>query len=529
MKNLGMSGKVNLALFLACASIVLVLWISNSKIESQHTESARVVLAQVQAFKTQITSPEQERYLQSITSSLEAQNEEIAEGSRLVSLIAMASCGLFGLLIWLLLRWQLLKPLRQMADVAERLQSDDSAVLIPDLHRADEIGVLCSALGSFKSQCLSVQEFQQSAERSQQEHDREKHKHVLQERELECVRVKVRELEEASAQAQVVVDSEAVLQQRIQQLTAYVSAAGNGNLKILDKRFNQVGNENDALGRMATDLEKLFAQFDSDVVSINTGSGLVVESAAYLHGLGNIISGNAGGNDDKANKVLTGAKNVRSVLLKISSNVEQMESGIQGISGNATQASVVAAQAVELAHNTSGTMRKLADSSVDINNVIKLITSIAEQTNLLALNATIEAARAGDAGKGFAVVANEVKELAKETNKATDEIQRRITAIRTETGNAVEAIGDINQIVSQIEGLQGDISESVRGQSIAVQSIITMIGDATRDNKTVRETLAKMLEVLGTTQATAADVLQLSEALRTGAEGNLEITRRYSA
>src|SRR6202042_866320 len=107
-------------------------------------------------------------------------------------------------------------------------------------------------------------------------------------------------------------------------------------------------------------------------------------------------------------------------------------------------------------HTTTETMKKLGESSREIGNVIKVITSIAQQTNLLALNATIEAARAGEAGKGFAVVANEVKELAKQTAKATEEISQKIEAIQGVTKGAVTAIGEIGNIIDQTN----DISNS---------------------------------------------------------------------
>jgi methyl-accepting chemotaxis protein len=103
---------------------------------------------------------------------------------------------------------------------------------------------------------------------------------------------------------------------------------------------------------------------------------------------------------------------------------------------------------VKVAERTTATVAKLGASSVEIGNVIKVITSIAQQTNLLALNATIEAARAGEAGKGFAVVGNEVKELAKQTARATVEIGRKIEAIQADTKSAVEAIGQISEIIN---------------------------------------------------------------------------------
>ncbi|MFN8192797.1 MAG: methyl-accepting chemotaxis protein [Nocardioidaceae bacterium] len=110
-------------------------------------------------------------------------------------------------------------------------------------------------------------------------------------------------------------------------------------------------------------------------------------------------------------------------------------------------------------------MAELGNSSAEIGNVIKVINSIAEQTNLLALNATIEAARAGEAGKGFAVVANEVKELAQETAKATEDIGHRISAIQSDTENAVTAITEISAIIAQINDTQTTIASAVEEQT----------------------------------------------------------------
>src|SRR5204863_2112700 len=118
-----------------------------------------------------------------------------------------------------------------------------------------------------------------------------------------------------------------------------------------------------------------------------------------------------------------------------------------------------------LGDSTSQTIGKLDDSSGQIGQVIKMITSIAEQTNLLALNATIKAARAGDAGKGFAVVAGEVKDLAQETAKATDSISRLVAAIQTDTTNAVAAIGEINRIIARINDYQVTIASAVEEQT----------------------------------------------------------------
>ena len=124
-----------------------------------------------------------------------------------------------------------------------------------------------------------------------------------------------------------------------------------------------------------------------------------------------------------------------------------MSASIGEISSNATQAATVSNEAVEIAKKTNDTITALGESSQEIGEVVKVITSIAEQTNLLALNATIEAARTGEAGKGFAVVANEVKELANQTAKATEEISGKVQTIQDNTGNAVQAIEEISNVI----------------------------------------------------------------------------------
>ena len=171
-----------------------------------------------------------------------------------------------------------------------------------------------------------------------------------------------------------------------------------------------------------------------------------------------------------------GSKNVSSVAAA----AEEMQASIREISKNANDSARVAKNAVGVAEATNDTMKKLGASSHEIGNVIKVINSIAQQTNLLALNATIEAARAGEAGKGFAVVANEVKELAKQTAKATEEIGQKIEAIQNDTKGAVSAIEEISAIINQINDISNSIASAVEEQTVTTNEIGRSVTEAAK-------------------------------------------------
>jgi methyl-accepting chemotaxis protein len=171
---------------------------------------------------------------------------------------------------------------------------------------------------------------------------------------------------------------------------------------------------------------------------------------------------------------------INSNLQTLSSGSEEMSATISEIAKNAGEAAKVAGEAVASAEAANETMARLGDSSVEIGKVIEVITSIAQQTNLLALNATIEAARAGEAGKGFAVVANEVKELAKQTAKATEEIKQKIGVIRENTGGAVTAIGGIKEVIDQISHISTAIATAVEEQSATTSEMARNVTEAAR-------------------------------------------------
>jgi methyl-accepting chemotaxis protein len=197
-------------------------------------------------------------------------------------------------------------------------------------------------------------------------------------------------------------------------------------------------------------------------------------------------------------------------LQTVATGAEEMGASIKEIAKSATEAAKVATAAVRTAETTNATIAKLGESSAEIGLVIKVITSIAQQTNLLALNATIEAARAGEAGKGFAVVANEVKELAKETAKATEDISRKIGAIQTDTQAAVEAIGSISTVIKQINDISNTIASAVEEQNATTNEMARNVSDAAHGSGEITSNIAGVAQAAESTSRGACDAQRAS-------------------
>jgi len=257
----------------------------------------------------------------------------------------------------------------------------------------------------------------------------------------------------------------------------------------------------DELGRLGTALDNTAASLHTTMSALAGHAAALASASEELSAVSTEIAGSAQEASSQASVVARAAEQVSGNVDSVSLGGGEMGESIKEISSNASEAATVAAQAVSVAEQTNATVAKLGVSSQEIGNVVKIITAIAEQTNLLALNATIEAARAGEAGKGFAVVAGEVKDLAGETAKATDDITRRVDAIQADTTNAVQAIEQIVSIVGRISDYQNIIAAAVEEQSATTSEMNRNVAQAADSSREIAANIAGVAQAAATTMA----------------------------
>jgi methyl-accepting chemotaxis protein len=203
----------------------------------------------------------------------------------------------------------------------------------------------------------------------------------------------------------------------------------------------------------------------------------------------------------------------------VAAAAEELAASVREITRQVAEAAAVARRAVEEAQRADGTFEALAGTAARIGDVVRLISDIAGQTNLLALNATIEAARAGEAGKGFAVVAGEVKALASQTSRATEEIARQIADMRGTTDGAVEAVRGIAATIVRVQEISSAIAAAVEQQGSATQEIAESVQRAADGAAQARESVAGVVTAANDTGAASSQVLSAAGALSTQAEG----------
>jgi methyl-accepting chemotaxis protein len=294
-----------------------------------------------------------------------------------------------------------------------------------------------------------------------------------------------------------------------QSVLGRTQAIAGGDLTLPEMRIES----NDELGDMTQAINKMQSSLSHVIQSMRGTAEQVAAASEELSATSQQITANSEETTAQAKVVSEAGHQVNTNLQTLASGAEEMNSTIGEIAKNATEAARVSGEAVVAADSANETVSKLGDSSVEIEKVIEVITSIAQQTNLLALNATIEAARAGEAGKGFAVVANEVKELAKQTAKATEEIKQKISVIRENTGGAVTAIGGIKGVIDKVSHISTVIATAVEEQSATTSEMARNVTEAARGASTISDNIKGVADAAQNTSTNVGEAQTATEHL----------------
>jgi len=280
-------------------------------------------------------------------------------------------------------------------------------------------------------------------------------------------------------------------------------AEGEGDVT---KRLESAGNfGNDELGEVSRLFNLFMDKLQEILRGVSTYTHKLAAASELLVKASEQITANSGETAVQSNSVSRVTQQVTENLQSLSTGAGEMTSTIQNIAANANEAAKVAESAVSAAQTANATVAKLGQSSAEIGEVVKVITAIAQQTNLLALNATIEAARSGEAGKGFAVVANEVKELAKQTATATDDISRKITAIQADTEGAATAIKTVSGVIHRINDISATIAAAVEEQSATTNEMTRNTSEAARGAGDISANIAGVAQAAEGTSSRAQE------------------------
>ncbi len=261
------------------------------------------------------------------------------------------------------------------------------------------------------------------------------------------------------------------------------------------------------------------------VQSLEETATQLAAAAEELNSTANQLANNADMTSQQSNSAATNTDEVARGVSIVATNTEELVASIKEIARNTSEAANISKDTMQRAQTTNNTITQLGASSQEIGNVIKVISSIAQQTNLLALNATIEAARAGDAGKGFAVVANEVKELAKQTAKATEDITNRINAIQGDTKEAVQAINGISHVIEKLNGISIAIAAAVEEQTATANEVARVVKESNKGVEGISTVVRNVNSAAKQSSVGANQTLEAAKSLAKLAEQIKELVK----
>ncbi|GAB1645289.1 methyl-accepting chemotaxis protein [Krasilnikovia sp. MM14-A1259] len=279
----------------------------------------------------------------------------------------------------------------------------------------------------------------------------------------------------------------------------------------LDQRLGYTGR--DEFGVMGRAVDTALERLTAALRGINENAITLASSAEELTAVAGQMNSSAAHSADRAHAVTAASEEITVNITTISAGAEEIGSSIHEIARSTSSAADVATEAVRISTEAGAILQQLGTSSAEIVSVIKIITGIAEQTNLLALNATIEAARAGEAGKGFAVVAGEVKELAQETARATEDIRARVDAIQSDSSAAVNAISGIGSVIEQINATQSAIAAAVEEQTATTNEMTRNVSEVATGSHEISTNVAAVAHAAAETTSAAANTAAAADEL----------------
>ncbi len=314
-------------------------------------------------------------------------------------------------------------------------------------------------------------------------------------------------------------------------------AQGEGDLT---KRLDD--SSGDELGQMAKWFNTFVEKLRGIIMDIAGNAATLAGASTQLSSTSSTMAANSEQMSSQSSTVAAAAEEMSTNMNSMSASTEEMSANVKTVAAaieemtasitevakNAEQAASVATDATRLAGTSNQKIGELGVAADEIGKVIEVIQDIAEQTNLLALNATIEAARAGDAGKGFAVVATEVKELAKQTAEATDDIRRRIEGIQGSTGDAVTSIGEISEVINKVNEVSRTIASAVEEQSITTREISQNIAQTATAAETVSQGVAQSADASSEITKTIVGVDQGARQTSQGATDTQSASQELS-
>ncbi len=312
------------------------------------------------------------------------------------------------------------------------------------------------------------------------------------------------------------------LDNKVGQILEVVNAAAQGDIT---GQLNVMGE--DPAGQVGKALADFIADLRVNIGSFGKAGDELNVSSNELVSVSQQLSANAEETSAQAGVVSAASEEVSTNVQVVATGTEEMTASIKEISQSASQAAQIADSAVKIVEETNSKISALGESSTDIGQVVKVITEIAGQTNLLALNATIEAARAGEAGKGFAVVANEVKELANQTAKATEEISQKIQVIQDDAQNAVAAMDEITNVINEVNDISGTIASAVEEQSATTNEMSRNVTEAAKGVQEIAQNITGVAQAASDTSQGAIATEQTANQLTKNSELILNLVNKF--